>query len=102
MAWEKINEMFPHGGTHADDFDHFVTVQEIKDLNLPYICLTMRAPVRNNTASVERMTWYADGSMDRFYIYNIYPFQSIDNTHIFNILGQKAKNDLCEEKGLAV
>ena len=100
MAWEKVNEMFPHGGTHADNFDHYISIQEILDLNPEFLCLTLRAPVRNNTASVEKLIWYADGDMNRFYTYNIYPFKSIENAHLFNILGQKAKNDWCEERGL--
>lgn len=95
MAWEKINEMFPTGGTVTDD--GYITNEEIIANNLPQVQLTLFRPVRQMYAWGERMIWHADGSMERYYTNSIFPYENIDGMPLFNIYAQKIKNDL-EEK----
>lgn len=44
MAWEKINEMFPKGGTFSDN--GWITNNYIKFNNLNQVELTLLKPVR--------------------------------------------------------
>lgn len=96
MAWEKINEMFPDGGTYSDN--GWITNEYIKANNLKQVELTLLKPVREMIQQKEKIIWYNDGRMDRFYTYDVFPYHNIDNIPLFNIYGQKIYNDLKQEE----
>ena len=90
MAWEKINEMFPYGGFNLQG--KWLSNEEIIAKDLPYVTVKFTKPIRKTTQNVARYIWNADGSMQQYYVYNIYPKDHIDNIPVFNVYGQYVYN----------
>lgn len=95
MSWESVNIMFPHGGTQSDI--GYLTTEQIRINDLEKVELTLNTPTRRMIANTEKLIWYPNGDMDRFYIYNPYPEKSINGKYGFNIYAQKAYNKWVEE-----
>lgn len=96
MAWEKINEMFPSGGTNSTM--GYLTNEQIVAMNLPKVELIVMRPVRNMLDYREKLVYYPNGNMDRYYIESVFPYENIDGTPLLNIFGQKVLNNIMEGK----
>lgn len=96
MPWENIEKMFPTGGTPSDL--GYLTNKYIKDNNLPKVELTISRPVRNMIEYEEKLVYYPDGKLDRFYTYMVFPYRNVDGTPLLNVFAQKAYSDFMEKR----
>lgn len=96
MSWEKINEMFPHGGTMTND--GYKTIDDIILENPKFLQLDLMKPSRETIEYEEIMIWHENGNMDRYFTYSVFPYNNIDNTPLFNFYGQKVYNDFLRDK----
>lgn len=90
--WEKINEMFPNGGTTLDG--QFHTNEQIIDSGLDTIVSYIQKPVRSMIENQLEYTYYANGDMTARTVYNVFPPKLIDNFAPLNVYGQKILNDI--------
>lgn len=86
MAWEKINEIFPYGFavTDAGKFSN----EEIIENNFKELSLTVENPCHDIVKYLEKIVWYENGDLERYYIYHVFPRDMIDNKPLFNAFGQ--------------
>lgn len=61
MAWEKINEMFPHG--FAPTNMGLIPIEEIIDSNFNRLNLTVEHPCHDIIKSTEEVIWYENGDL---------------------------------------
>lgn len=94
--WEKINEMFPNGGTILDG--KFYTNEQIAASDLDTIVSYIQKPVRSMMENQMEFTYYANGDMTARTIYNVFPPKFIDNFAPLNVYGQKILNDILRNK----
>lgn len=90
--WEKIDEMFPRGGTMLDG--QFYTNEQIKESDLGTIVSYIQKPVRSMMEHQLEYTYYANGDMAARTVYNVFPPKLIDNFAPLNVYGQKILNDI--------
>ena len=95
MAWEKINDIFPRG--YAITNTGIITVDEILAKNYDMIRLNVNSYCHDVLKSMEEIVWYSNGDMERYYTYNIFPRETVDNTPIFNGYGQIVFNNYLKE-----
>ncbi len=89
--WEKIDEMFPKGGTVLDD--RFYTNEEIAASDLDTIVSYIHKPVRSMIENDVEFTYYANGDMTARTVYNVFPPKLIDGFAPLNVYGQHILND---------
>lgn len=90
--WEKINEIFPNGGTMLED--KYYTNEQIAASDLDTIVNYIQKPVRSMIENQMEFTYYANGDMTARTIYNVFPPKLIDNFAPLNVYGQKILNDI--------
>lgn len=90
--WEKIDEIFPKGGTILDG--QFYSNEEIAASGLDTIVSYIQKPVRSMIENQMEYTYYANGDMIAQTVYNIFPPRLIDGFAPLNVYGQKILNDI--------
>lgn len=93
--WEKIDLMFPQGGTIIEGV--FYSNQAIKNSNLDTIINYITKPVRKMTENILRYTYHSNGDLEVRKIYDVFPLENIDNSPVLNVYGQKMLNNIIGE-----
>lgn len=94
MAWEKIEEMFPNGGTFINgEWLSWEDIRRYKSISTDII----KPSKENMIEYVLRITWYEDGTVKQEYINNILKNNEVDGIPALNIYGQKVYNNILEE-----
>lgn len=96
MDWDKIDLMFPDGEV---TLFNGVTLSKEEILKLKKIETSLSYFAKNMVIAEERLVYYSNGNMDRYYFYNIYPPNQIENRSTLNEYGQKILNDANGVKG---
>lgn len=94
--WEKINEIFPNGGTYLDGEYH--TNKEIQESGIDNITSYIQRPVREMLENQMKYTFYANGDMSAETIYNVFPPKMVDGISLLNVYAQRMLNTILEEK----
>ena len=97
MSWEKINEMFPYGGTVTND--GYKSIDDIILNDYEKLELDVMKPSRDTIEFEEKIIWYSNGNMDRYFTYSVLPYNNIDNIPLLSFYGQKVYNDFLRDKG---
>lgn len=93
--WEKINEIFPNGGTFLDGV--YYTNDEIQKSGVSDITTYIQKPVREMLENVIEYKFYSNGDMTARTIYNIFPPKKIDGIPLLNVYAQKMINTILGE-----
>lgn len=92
MSWDKVNEMFPFGTIYTDEYE-YITTTEIKKLNPEQLSLILSKPYCEIEGHREKIIWYPNGNMDRYYTMSVFPYEPAGEYPLFNFFGQKIYND---------
>lgn len=92
--WEKFDEMFPKGYVIIDG--QKFTKEKLLNEGYETVSYPMIKPIRESTQEQTRYTWYADGSMEVYYDFNVFPLNPIDGISVLNAYGRKIYNEYME------
>lgn len=95
MSWTKIDEMFPYGGIYTEK--GFLSNKEILALNPEKLEGTWYYQAKDMLTKREKIIYFSNGNLIRYYDYNIYPKDQIEGVSILNDFGQKIFNDAIKE-----
>ena len=89
--------MFPYGGTITND--GYKSIDDIILNDYEQLELDIMKPSRETIEFEEKIIWYSNGNMDRYFTYSVLPYNNIDNIPLFSFYGQKVYNDFLRDKG---
>lgn len=90
MKWDKIDIMFPRGGIAIGN--QYLNKNDI--LQLDKVETSLLHYARDMVTQEEKIVYYSNGNMDRYYVYNIYPPDQPENRSTLNDYGQKILNSV--------
>lgn len=94
MAWEKIKEMLLENDLPKVGYNSY---DEIIINNPPYLEMDFYKKNQEMIEWEEKIFWYPNGNMQRFYTYHIFPhYGNVDNKPLLNIFAQQIYNNLKE------
>lgn len=97
MMWENIHEMFPENTLESLDMEYSsiedVVRQSPKSIEKIYTILNNECYV-----GTEKMTWYADGTVNRELLDTIYPREGFDGITALNAYGWKMINNAIQKQ----
>lgn len=98
QQWNKADKMFPFGYIFTDEYG-FISTNELKKLNPEVLSLILTKPYHEVEGGlIEKIIWYPNGNMDRYYTKSVFPYEPIGGYPLFNFYGQKIYNDFLNNK----